>query len=243
MFTVYFALINAIPRDWKDELRVKPRKYNINPPPPMQKPFQCKKGTCAIRKVWADKADHYTPIGQFKWAVELVPQRIDSNFCYTIAYKYKLNARTQFFHYQVLHRTVMTNKKFYQFNLRPNDQCDVCKVTDTISHLLYHCHNAIELWHQLFTWLGRNLNSTFYTDLPSTLLGNPENETSVNVLFLMTKEEIFKSRCKNSILNFRRLLQIFKDQMQAEIYLGTVKNNLAKVLGKWSYIHNALNSL
>ena len=243
MFTVYFALVNAIPRAWKDELLIKPRNYDVNPPPPMQKLFQCKKGTSAIRKIWSDEMDDNIPIGQFKWVIELVPLNIDWKFFYTIAYKYKLNARTRFFHYQVLHRTVMTNKKLNQFNLRPNDQCDVCNLTDTISHLLYHCQNAPELWHQLFTLLTRNLNSTIYTDLLSTLLGNPDNEPIVNVLFLITKEEIFKSRCKNTTPNFRHLLQIFKDQMQTEIYLGTVKNKLAKVLGKWSHIHNALISL
>ena len=162
MFTVYFALINAIPREWKDELFVKPRKYDLKPPPPMQKLFQCKKGTSAIRKIWTDKADYHIPIGQFKWSIELTPQQIDWNFCYNMTHKLKLNARTKFFHYQVLHRTVMTNRKLHQFNLRPNDQCDICNVTDTISHLLYYCQNAIEIWHQLFIWLARKLMSLEY---------------------------------------------------------------------------------
>ena len=228
MFTVYYALVNAIPRIWKDELLTKPKTFNAIPPPPMQKLYQCKKGTAAIRKIWTDESDTNIPIGQTKWIRELTPQNINWQFCYKAANNYKLHARTRFFHYQVLHRTVMTNKKLQQFNLRQNDLCDTCNVTDTISHLLYHCQNATQIWHELFLWLNRTLNSTIYTDITSSLLGNPSNEPIVNVLFLMTKEEIFKSRCKNTILNFRYLLHIFKDQMQLEIYMGTVKNNLAK---------------
>ena len=243
MFTVYFAIFNAIPREWKNELLLKQCTLELNLPPPMQKLLQCKKGTSAIRKIWSDEIDENIPIGQFKWVIELVPLNINWQFCYTIASKYKLNARTRFFHYQVLHRTVMTNKKLNQFRLRPNDQCDVCKVTDTISHLLYYCENASNLWRLLFAWLSRNLNSTIQTDIVSTLLGNPANEPIVNVLFMLTKEEIFKSRCRNTIPNFKHLLQIFKEQMLTEIYLGTVKNSLAKVLGKWSHIHNALSTL
>ena len=243
MITVYFALVNAIPRIWKDELLTKSRNFNVKPPPPMQKLYQCKKGTSAIRKIWSAESDTNIPISQTKWETELTPLNIDWQFCYTIANKYKLNARTRFFHYQVLHRTVMTNRKLNQFNLRQNDLCDICNVTDTISHLLYHCQNAMQIWLQLFHWLNRTLNSTIYTDLLSTLVGNPANEPIVNVLYLMTKEEIFKSRCKNTILNFRHLLHTFKDQMQLEIYMGTVKNNLAKVLGKWSHIHNALSAI
>ena len=205
--------------------------------------YQCKKGTAAIRKIWTDESDTNIPIRQSKWVTELTPLNINWQFCYMTANKYKLNARTHFFHYQVLHRAVMTNEKLNQFNLRQNDLCDTCNVIDTISHLLYHCQNATQIWHQLFLWLNRTLNSTIYTDLISTLLGNPANEPIVNVLFLMTKEEIFKSRCKNTILNYRYLLHIFKDQMQLEIYMGTVKNNHAKVLGKWSHIHNALSAI
>ena len=243
MFTVYFALVNAIPRMWKDELLIKPRNYDVKPPPPMQKLFQCKKGTSAIRRMWSDKVDTNIPIGQIKWATEFAPVNIDWNFCYTVANKYKLNACTRISHFQVLHRTVMTNKKLNPFNLKQKDLCDICNVTDTISYLLYHCQNASQIWQQLFAWLGRNLTSIIYTDETSTLLGNPANESIVNTLFLMTKEAILKSRCKNTILNFRHLLLTFKDQMQIEIYIGTVKNNLAKVLGKWSHIHNALTLL
>ena len=133
----------------------------------------------------------------------------------------------------------MTNKKLNQFNLRQNDLCDICNVTDTISHLLYHCQNVSQIWQQLFSWLGRNLNSIIYTDEGSALLGNPVNEPIVNTLFLMTKDATYKSRCKNTILNFRHLLLTFKDQMQIEIYKGTVKNNLVKVLGKWSHSNDA----
>ena len=153
-----------------------------------------------------------------------------------------MNARTRFFHFQTMHRTVMTNKKLYQFNMRDNALCDVCQEQETISHLLYECPNIRILWQELQEWLGINLTSTLHFDKTSVLLGNQNNEHITNTLIIITKHEIFK-KCKARPLHLRQLKLIFKAIMQTELYLGTVKNQRAKALGKWSSIYNELRLL
>ena len=85
-----------------------------------------------------------------------------------------------FFHCQVLHRTIITNKKLHLFNLRNDDLCDTCQTVDTISHLLYECQNTENVWRELLPWLSQRFNSTIYLDKASSLLGNPKNEPIVN---------------------------------------------------------------
>ena len=50
MFTVYYALVNAISRIWKDELLTKPKTYNAIPPPPYRNCTNVKKGPLQLGK-------------------------------------------------------------------------------------------------------------------------------------------------------------------------------------------------
>ena len=121
--------------------------------------------------------------------------------------------------------------------------CDTCQEIETISHLLYECPNIRVIWQDLQTWLATKLTCTLHFDKTSLLLGNPNNDHIINTLIMITKHEIFNAKCKDRPLHLQQLKQIFKTIMQTELYLGTVKNQRAKALGKWSSIYNELRLL
>ena len=56
----------------------------------------------------------------------------------------------------------------------------------------------------------------------------------------ITKHEIYKSKWTKTKLNLIKLKKIFMAQMDLEIYLGTIENNLPKVLGKWATVYDYL---
>ena len=85
--------------------------------------------------------------------------------------------------------------------------------------------------------------NTMYFDKKSILLGNSKNEIIVNYIIMITKHEIYKSKWNKVKLNPIKLKHIFKVQMELEIYLGTIKHTLPKVLGKWSPVLNHLRNL
>ena len=90
-----------------------------------------KKGTTHIRKIWKHQNLANIPIGQQKWITNLnLTENEDWKYLYNLAENCKLNATTIFFQYQMLHRTIMTNRKLCQFNLRPNELCDDCQVPE-----------------------------------------------------------------------------------------------------------------
>ena len=72
------------------------------------------------------------------------------------------------------------------------------------------------------------------------LIGNIQNEKNINCTFTIIKHEIYKQKWTKSQLNIHKIKRILKNHMDLEIYIGTVKNNVQKVLGKWSTLYNHL---
>ena len=199
------------------------------------------KGTYAIRQVWILHNSSTVPIRRTKWDDELDNNQPENwKFRHTLPPKCKIDAHTRFSHFQVVHRTPMTNKKLHQFNLRNNNLCTSCK-TKTISHLLYECNKVNDLWQEIQTWMVNNFTSTIYLDKKSVLIGNAKNEPIINTLSMIAKHEIFKSKCKGKTLHIFLLKTIFKTHMQIEIYLGTIKHQLAKFLIKSANPENCIH--
>ena len=134
----------------------------------------------------------------------------------------------------------MTNRKLCQFNLRDNDLCENCQSTEDIAHLLFDCPLSFAIWESLKTWLTATTNKTYHFDRKSIILGNKDNDLLTNTLFLLRKNEIYKRKWKENIVNIEYLKRIFLRQMKVDLYIGTINNNLPRALGKWSPIHNVL---
>ena len=63
-----------------------------------------------------------------------------------------------------MHRTLITNRKLKQLGIRDNDTCDNCEEIETISHLLYDCDRASEIWQTLRRWLEAISPNAMYFD-------------------------------------------------------------------------------
>ena len=61
-----------------------------------------------------------------------------------------------------------------------------------------------------YNWLSQNLTSTIHLDKTSVLLGNTRNEYIVNALIITTKHEIYKCKCKETIINMIQLKMYLK---------------------------------
>ena len=242
MLTTYFALWKALPRNWKIELENTVKKIGVQRPLPIEWLTKDKQGTSNIRKVFRkNKEPNIRAIA--KWEEELNMDNTEEwSFLFFLPIKSKLNARCTYFQIQILHRTLITNRKLKQFNIRDNESCDICGEIETISHLLIDCEPVLELWIEFGLWLEGLSPNHLYLDKKSILLGNSKNELIINNLINITKHEIYKSKWTNRKLNLFKLKKIFKIQMELEMYLGTIKKTLPKVLGKWSTIYNDLRT-
>ena len=93
-------------------------------------------------------------VAKIKWEEDLgIDNNIEWEELFILPILSRLNARAIYFQIQILHRTLITNRKLKQFKIRDNDLCDNCNEPETISHLLFDCEPILELWIELGHWL------------------------------------------------------------------------------------------
>ena len=108
--------------------------------------------------------------------------------------------------------------------------------------LIFSLYRILILYLTTFHGLINSTNMNINFDKKAILLGDKNNETVINTIILITKHEIYKKKWKARFLNLNYLKNSFKNQMNIEIYIGTINNRLPKVLGKWSSLYNVLRN-
>ena len=181
-------------------------------------------------------------VGQVKWSDELALNR-ETNWqkLYLMAKKCNVNARIRFFKYQVLQRSLLTNRKLYLFNLIESENCDKCNTTETVAHLLIDCQHLSELWIGIERWLNRNINEHILFEKSAILLGSPENSVIVNYIFLIAKHEIYKSKWTKTKVTLNKIIGKLKYYLKIDEYVNTISVGKEKTLGKWSPIYHTIN--
>ena len=199
-----------------------PKTYNVFRPLAVEWLTKDKRGTKNIRKIW-NQIEHPPLTCTIKWQQELgLPEDENWNHLFILPIQCKLNARCIYFQLQVLHRTLITNRKLKQFNIRDDEKCDKCDAIESIAHLLYECQFPRDLWGAVEQWLSGLSRNTIYFDKISVLLGNRLNEIIVNNIILMVKHEIYKSKWTKTNLSIYKMKILIKQQMELETYLATV---------------------
>ena len=243
-FTQYLAFWNAIPRNKVLELRNVQKETNLNKLPVIEWLTKDKKGGVNIRKIWNLSNKNDPPIGQLRWEEKLDnPEGMDWEFSYMLPLRCKLNANIRYFQYQILNRSLITNRKLCQFQILDNENCDHCGEVETICHLLLECNRVQILWTKISKWLSSRTGKKIDLSIENILLGNNNLNYITNYVIIVTKNEIYRRKWKNNIPSLHDIQYILKKYMAVEIYIGTTNEMLEKVLGKWSPIYNDLRRL
>ena len=182
-FTLYHSLWSAIPTPLKIYMKDKEVTYYLRYPESISVILRDQKGTTSIREIMNKGASNQST-GLLKWTEELA-MNSETNWqhIYTIPKKCNVNARIRFFQYQVLHRSLLTNRKLSLFNLIDTEIWDNCDKVETVTHLLLECQQLDNLWRGIEGWIHLNINEKVIFNKRSILLGSPENSTIVNYIF------------------------------------------------------------
>ena len=242
MLTTYFGIWKAIPKKWVNELKNKIKTYDVNQPQHIHLLLKDKKGTVNIRTAYSQQ-NNETPPSQEKWELKLAQINLNWEYLYTVPQNCKMNARAKYFQFQVLNGSLITNRKLFQFSIRNNDLCEYCGLLEDVTHLLLKCDRIKHIWIELERWLNTLRTNRVNMDDTSILLGNPQNELIINYVIIITKHEIYKSKWNRTGINLIKIKKILKSHMDLDIYLGTIRSCLPKMLGKWSTLYNNLRNL
>ena len=112
IFTEYYSWFKAIKDSYNTISYLDTNDQNLKLPQTIYWLLNYTKGTKHLRVIFDKGASRQDSIGHVKWCVELnIGKEIQWSKLYTMAKKCNLNARLRYFNFQILHRSLMKNKK------------------------------------------------------------------------------------------------------------------------------------
>ena len=141
------------------------------------------------------------------------------------------------FQFRLLHRAIIVNKHLHLWKRRPDDKCSFCDGdVETIQHLLFDCPQVQDIWKRVLVFMeeyNTGLATKFSRD--SVFFNQIVDRDShcINLLCLITKQYIYRTRCESKELNFQTLKQIFLSTERIEKYVACKNGHLIKHCTKW----------
>ena len=162
------------------------------------------------------------------------------NKVYTLTSRIKADNRLKWLQYQVVRNSLFTNHKVNKFNPGVSPLCRNCPSIEKISHLVWQCVQARELWDSIQNFI--NIQGIYHVfTLKEVLFGFLEEEMSSikNTLIVFTKGYIWKTKHENSPLLFtswKKYLKIKLEDLRAAFeYLNELQS-----FDQWSNVYALL---
>ena len=171
-----------------------------------------------------------------KWKSELqLVDEIEIEQLTSLVFTYTSDVTLRWFQYRISHRILATNELLFKMKILNNKMCSFCKAeTENIEHLFIGCIKVENLWNDINKWLYEKcsyiINYTKYELLFGKLGKNCE---STNMIVLLVKYYIYKSRCKGQILFFPTVKKEIIEYLDIERYLYYMKGKSSKFFIRW----------
>ena len=121
---------------------------------------------------------------------------------------------TIYIQYQTIARSLITNRKLFQFKIRENDLYSYCSnSSETIEHLLYRCPMVMSLWSKIQKWCQDNNDNQVNLEENVILLGVDNSNQLSQTLITNTKHTIYKCKFKGKIPALKCILNTSKNCM------------------------------
>ena len=217
-FLQYHGIISAIPRKWRNIIRLNsPLETTESPMLRIVKGLgkPCKYIYGVLVEKFATK-----PVKvQNKWKKEVPEMDLEWSDIYTLTKKVTRDTKLILFQYQIISRYLTTNSKLWYFKIRNDNRCTFCKTEkEDISHLFWECVKVQEIYENILRWLQCEYNFKMKITKQAILIGVfPVNENKIeNILVLLLKRCIYINRCQNKVLNITSVKEFIKNYIQIE---------------------------
>lgn len=155
----------------------------------------------------------------------------------TIATKYRD------FQYRILTGTIVTNRLLFLWGKIESELCTFCKtdVEDDL-HLFFECPMVQTIWDGVKNYVQENDTQGVFHTLQwrnENIIFNtvhPRPGHAVNLITLITKQNIYKSRCLSTPLLIENVIEDIEQVYNIEMQLAIRKGKMRKHTEKWSSI-------
>lgn len=144
----------------------------------------------------------------------------------------------QSFQYKIFNRILNCNYNLYIWKIKDSPLCNYCGLTDTIDHHLFYCTDCELFWTKTNTWITQvlKIKNNFEYSVCEILFGIGldtkelgANEAIQNLVILMGKWYINKTRTENNPLHFRHFLRLVKMKLEAHDRTFVTPDNIERV--------------
>jgi len=162
---------------------------------------------------------------------------------YETAFNCTIETKLRSFQYQVLNRSLVTNKHLYQWNMSISERCSFCNQdVETIEHLLFQCEKVKQFWKEYSDIFHPHLDlNVIVANQKSVILGATctQNRNLVNHLILLCKKYVYNTRCKNTQLSVEGVLAMVKNCYSIEYQIACQKSTVQM----WNRFNNKWQTL
>ena len=154
-----------------------------------------------------------------KWSLTL-NKNFDWKTVHNMSFYSTKSSKLHWFQYRIIHRILGTNKFLFKIKIKQSDKCTFCsEVTEDIEHIFWTCHKIADLWIRLMDWIYNQTQIIIPFNMDIILFGNlgkTENNKIKNLIILLSKFFIYRTKlCENQV-NFAGLKNYLKENLILE---------------------------
>ena len=175
---------------------------------------------------WYDKAD-----------IPILPYDVKRSF--SVTNNQVEDTYLRFTQFRTLHYRFYTNDVLTKCKIMNDDTCSICCADkDSNYHMLLDCIHIRHLWSEVENWIKEISNNDYILTDRRKILGDLENNATINIIILNTKKVIYLSKLDNKK---PRLLQVqlnVKKVYNHDLYKLLINNKQIIFERKWSLLLN-----
>lgn len=248
-FLTYFSLRSAIPYQWKQTLRNKPKSNSDHfiKEPSITIGNQCIRVeylTCAnIYWKYIDMK-YQQPTCWTRWANIYNKQSDYWPAIYKLPYKISRETKLQTFQYKIINRIFACNQKLEKWKIKESNICSFCNHEDDIEHYFIACIKCIPFWNSFKRWWKYYFEDELLLNNTDIIFGNISFPKTLNYCILLAKWFIFRQKHYNrdsDNIFFPLYLLELKHKLIVEKHIA-VKNKTTHVFNQtWLALYETLH--
>lgn len=243
----YERIMRSVPRQWLTRLAGHSvSMYNPRIEKALKTLLACSKGTRLLYNV-LNVRDITVP-SQERWNATIEQYNInlspeDWKEIYKEPWKCIKDTSLLSLQYKINHGFLVTNRMLLHMDKRDDDLCSFCQTErETIQHLFVECPRTKAFWNDLETWMTRQLKLTIHLSALDVLFGKRgPGYTLINMLLLVAKQYIYKTRSMGGNLRIDSVVRIFKNRFKMEKMSAKINLKNDSFVKKWAPLYDLFN--
>jgi len=241
-FVDFYSMTHSLKHEWKANVNFD-RLVDVVDNPGKNLIIKITKNKKVCRQVYSDliQKQRVRDKCEEKWYAQAVCNtEEDWKNLYSIPFNVTIESRLRSFQYQILKRSLVTNRFLFRCKITDSSLCTFCgKHEETIEHLFYDCQSIFRFWLEFSRRMPNEFNFTTFLTRKNVLLGNSQQPPILNHVCMLGKRYIYVTRCKKQQLSVVNFINVLKNIYWVEKTIAMSNNSSVRFCQKW----NSLKSI